>query len=183
MSRKRAEIAKPNPAVSVIVPNWNMAHLLPRSLETCCNQPVPPDEVLILDDCSTDASMDVIDDYCRRFPFVRCIRYSQKSEDWVVAAMQYVKDLRGDYIHMFAADDQIHQGFYKAIKDEAATNHGVGCIFAHFHHLGYEGLPFRISRFNVDESCRFEAGDAVSQFFLASGAHPGGMASVMRRDL
>jgi glycosyltransferase involved in cell wall biosynthesis len=48
------------PTISVAVPNYNYAHCLPERLYTIFDQNHPVEEVIVLDDCSTDASIPVI---------------------------------------------------------------------------------------------------------------------------
>ena len=52
-----------SPLVSVIVPNYNHARYLDRRLQTVLNQTYPNFEVWILDDKSTDSSLEVIAKY------------------------------------------------------------------------------------------------------------------------
>ena len=49
--------------VSVIVPNYNYAHLIEKRLDSICNQSYPIYELIILDDASTDDSVKIIKDY------------------------------------------------------------------------------------------------------------------------
>ena len=51
------------PLVSVIVPNYNHARYLDKRMETILGQTYPNFEVIILDDCSTDNSIEVIARY------------------------------------------------------------------------------------------------------------------------
>lgn len=54
---------KTNPLVSVIVPNYNHARYLKQRLDSVFNQTYQNFEVIILDDCSTDNSLEVIEHY------------------------------------------------------------------------------------------------------------------------
>ncbi len=47
--------------VSVIVPNYNHAPYLKQRLDSIFNQTFQDFEVIILDDCSTDQSRDIIE--------------------------------------------------------------------------------------------------------------------------
>lgn len=53
------------PLVSVIVPNYNHAAFLKERMESILNQSYPHYEVIILDDHSTDASLEVIKEYAK----------------------------------------------------------------------------------------------------------------------
>jgi GT2 family glycosyltransferase len=59
------------PLVSVIIPNWNGAHLLPSCLEALRRQRYAPFEVLVVDGASADDSVAMMQ---ARFPEVRVLR-------------------------------------------------------------------------------------------------------------
>jgi glycosyltransferase involved in cell wall biosynthesis len=48
------------PSIAVIVPNWNDMRHLPRCLRSVLEQDTPPDELLVVDDASTDDSVATI---------------------------------------------------------------------------------------------------------------------------
>ena len=54
-------------SVSVIVPNFNYANYLPQRLKTIVDQNYPLKEIIILDDASSDNSMDVINKFILDF--------------------------------------------------------------------------------------------------------------------
>lgn len=51
------------PLVSVIIPNYNYARFLPQRINSVLSQTYREIELIILDDCSTDGSRDIIDSY------------------------------------------------------------------------------------------------------------------------
>jgi GT2 family glycosyltransferase len=51
------------PIVSVIVPNYNHAHFLRRRLDTILGQTFQDFELILLDDCSTDSSRLILEEY------------------------------------------------------------------------------------------------------------------------
>ena len=50
-------------AVSVVIPSYNRAHLLPRSIGSALAALRPGDEVIVVDDGSTDATVDLVESY------------------------------------------------------------------------------------------------------------------------
>ena len=52
-----------NPLVSVIIPNYNHARYLKQRLDSVFNQTYQNFEVIFLDDCSTDNSLEIIEQY------------------------------------------------------------------------------------------------------------------------
>lgn len=51
------------PLVSVIVPNYNYARFLPQRLESILGQTYVNKEIILLDDCSTDGSREIMEGY------------------------------------------------------------------------------------------------------------------------
>ncbi len=60
------QVSKQKPGVSVIVPNYNHAQFLPQRLECIFNQNYQDFEVILLDDASSDNSMEVLEKYVGR---------------------------------------------------------------------------------------------------------------------
>jgi glycosyltransferase involved in cell wall biosynthesis len=51
---------RPRPTITAIVPNYNYARYLELRLRTIIEQTLPPDEIIVLDDASTDSSLELI---------------------------------------------------------------------------------------------------------------------------
>ena len=77
--------------VSVIVPNYNHAIFLYRRLDSILRQTYSDFEIIILDDCSTDGSRNIIEQY-RSNPKVSNIIYNETNSG--TGFMQWVKGLR-----------------------------------------------------------------------------------------
>ncbi len=90
--------------LSVVMPNYNDAPYLARAIESILGQSRPPDEFLILDDASTDNSVEIIESYARRSPLIRLTRLD-KNVGVNEANRQLCEMASGDWIHPLAADD------------------------------------------------------------------------------
>ncbi len=102
--------------LSVVIPNYNHAACLPKALQSVLNQSYAPQEILVIDDASTDQSLEVIADFTRRHPSVRCHRNPKNLG--VVANMNLGLELaRGRYLYFLGADDEALPGFFEpAVK-------------------------------------------------------------------
>ena len=90
--------------VSVIIPNYNHARYLQRRIDSVLAQTYGDFEVILLDDCSTDNSREIIDSY-RDNPKVR-IEYNDKNSGTVFKQWNKgVRMARGRYIWMAESDD------------------------------------------------------------------------------
>jgi glycosyltransferase involved in cell wall biosynthesis/ubiquinone/menaquinone biosynthesis C-methylase UbiE len=67
------QIGNVKPAVSVIVPNYNCEKYLKKRLDSIVNQTFKDFEIILLDDCSTDRSLEILNQYLD-YPNVRFIK-------------------------------------------------------------------------------------------------------------
>ena len=93
-----------NPLVSVIIPTYNRAQLLPRAINSVLNQTYHNFELLIVDDGSTDNTEGVV----KSFDDNRIIYHKHKKNKGVLAACNTGWDLtKGKYNCALGDDDEL----------------------------------------------------------------------------
>ena len=97
--------------VSVIIPNYNHAPYLQQRIESILNQTYQDFELIILDDCSTDHSMEIIEQY-RGYPQVSHIVYNAKNSGSTFRQWDKGIELAiGEYIWIAESDDWMEESF------------------------------------------------------------------------
>lgn len=92
--------------VSVIIPNYCHARFLNRRIDSVLNQTYGDFEVIILDDCSSDNSRDIIETY-RHHPRVSHIVYNEKNSGSTFIQWDKGFELaQGEYIWIAESDDE-----------------------------------------------------------------------------
>src|SRR5438477_610601 len=94
------------PTLSVIVPNYNHARYLDMSLPAILKQSVPPLELIVIDDASTDNSREVLRRFAARNPLVRLVE-NPKNLGVMPNIRAGVEMARGEYVYVGSADDEI----------------------------------------------------------------------------
>jgi len=138
------------PVVSVIVPTFNRAHLLPRALESILRQDFGDFEVLVIDDGSSDTTPEVVSSYVQAD--ARVISLVQAENSGVSAARNRgLQAARGDLIAFLDSDDEWLPG--KLRRQVAYFAHApaeVGMLYGAVHTLGTECWTFHpIHRGNI----------------------------------
>jgi glycosyltransferase involved in cell wall biosynthesis len=113
------------PAVSVIIPNYNHAHYLTQRIDTVLNQNYQDIEVIILDDCSTDNSREIIERY-RNNKKVSHITYN--TENSANTFRQWDKGInlaKGKYIWLAESDDWSEPNFLETIMSGLKKNENI----------------------------------------------------------
>lgn len=90
--------------VSIIVPVYNSEDYLAQTMDSVQQQTYPNWEMLLVDDCSTDASAEIIGEYARKDPRIRYIKLSENSGA-AIARNTGLEAARGRYIAYLDADD------------------------------------------------------------------------------
>ena len=116
--------------VTVIIPNYNHAKFLRHRIDSVLNQTLSPLEIIILDDCSTDDSINVIKEYSNH-PLVKHIIINNKNSGSPFLQWQKGIDLAtGDWIWIAESDDYADENFlFKMIK-LADQNPSAGLLYA-----------------------------------------------------
>ena len=95
---------KPQPTISVCLPVYNGERYLAGAIESVLNQTFESFELLIVDDCSTDSTWEIIDRYAIQDPRVRPLRNKQNLG--LFANYNHsMASAGGQFIKLFAHDD------------------------------------------------------------------------------
>src|SRR5213593_319770 len=100
------------PILSVVLPNYNHARLIARALEALLAQDPAPDEVILVDDASTDDSLDVVAPFAARHPALRII-VNPSNTGAIATLARGLAAARGRYVYFAAADDWVFPGFFR----------------------------------------------------------------------
>jgi glycosyltransferase involved in cell wall biosynthesis len=90
--------------VALIIPNYNNEKYLEKCLKSVINQSRLPDEVIIVDDCSSDSSRNIIDEYCNQYSFFRKM-YNEINQGVSITRHKGILASDSEYITTLDADD------------------------------------------------------------------------------
>jgi glycosyltransferase involved in cell wall biosynthesis len=95
-----------NIKVSVCMPNFNSARYLSEAIESVIKQSYTDFEFLIIDDCSTDESLEIINKYAEKDPRI-VVRVNDINVGQAKNLNLCLKYARGDYIKFVFSDDML----------------------------------------------------------------------------
>ncbi len=92
--------------ISVVIPAYNYARLLPRAVESVLPQLTDSSELLVIDDGSTDETPQVLDALQAQYP--RRLRAIRKANGGASSARNLgIRESRGQYLVFLDADDEL----------------------------------------------------------------------------
>ncbi len=94
-----------NPTVSVITPAFNSEKTIVGTIESVLDQTYQDYEMVIVDDCSTDRTVEIVQTYVTKDDRIRLIQLEQNSGA-AVARNTAMREAKGRYIAFLDSDDQ-----------------------------------------------------------------------------
>ena len=105
------------PMLSIVMPVYNVAAYLPACLDSLMAQTFPPDEIIAVDDGSTDACPQILADYARQMPNLRIIR--QENGGLSVARNTGINHARGKWLAFVDSDDFVAPDMFRTLLETA----------------------------------------------------------------
>ena len=119
----------PGPLVSIILPTYNGSKYLSEAIESCQHQTYRNWELILVDDCSVDATPQIIRQYVACDPRVRSIRHDTNKK--LPAALNTGHAAaRGDYIMWTSDDNRLLASALEELTTFLEHHPRVGLVYA-----------------------------------------------------
>lgn len=121
-------VNKKTPKVSVIIPTYNRANLISKSIESVLNQTYTDFELIVIDDGSTDNTWDVVKSFDdERVKYVR----HEKNKGLAASRNTGIKHSNGVFISFQDDDDKwLPEKLEKEIKLLKSSEQNVGIVYS-----------------------------------------------------
>lgn len=104
-----------NFTIGIVVPVFNVEQYLPECLDSIVNQKQAPDEVILVNDGSTDNSKLICEEYCKKYTYFHLI--SQENRGLASARNRGMSVCKTDYILFVDSDDFIHADLVGTVRE------------------------------------------------------------------
>lgn len=108
--------------LSIIIPVYNAEQYLEECLNSVIGQtmPVSEMEILAVDDCSTDRSMEILQDYAKRCDSIRILQTGRNAGAGGARNLALAQ-AQGEYIGFVDSDDAIQPRMYEKLYEKAKS--------------------------------------------------------------
>ena len=166
-----------SPKVSVFIASYNHAQFLTECLDSILTQNYQNFEIVVVDDGSTDGSLDILKDYQDRFPEkVRCYRHPDNKNHGISATSNLaICHSRGEYLAWIGSDDAWYPEKLELQITQLEENPALGMVYCYADLIDREGkiIP---GQYGVDVT---NDSNPVGQMIYS--CHPPAMTVVFRR--
>lgn len=106
------------PKVSIIIPIYNVEKYLRKCMNSVCGQTLSDIEIICVNDCSPDNSLEILKEYASKDNRIKIINF-EKNKGVSVARNTGIDNATGEFIGFVDADDFIDLDFYEKLYNRA----------------------------------------------------------------
>jgi glycosyltransferase involved in cell wall biosynthesis len=124
----------------VVIPCYNYGRFLPALVDSLLSEPGCEVDVLVVDDCSTDGSSDVVSALADTRPRTRAILHS-RNRGHIATYNEGLARAEGDYVVLLSADDFLPRGAITRAVALMEANPTVGLVYGQVRNFDTEVPP------------------------------------------
>lgn len=132
------EIQHEQRGVSIIITNYNYGRYVGHAIESCLQQTVPPDRIIVVDDGSTDESAAVLDAY-QSNPSVEIVR--QQNQGVAAARNRGIRATETEHLICLDADDMLDRRTIQTLLPILQSDRGLGIAYGGLSIIGEDNKP------------------------------------------
>ena len=117
-----------NSLVSILIPTYNRAKMVGKSIESALSQTITDIEIIVCDNCSTDNTVKVVHSYTKKDSRLRLVVNETNigpTRNW----RRCVENARGKYAKLLFSDDWIDSEYIEKTLPILEKNKDIGFIF------------------------------------------------------
>lgn len=115
------------PKISIILPTYNVEPYIERALQSCINQTFEDIEIIVVDDCGSDKSIEIAKDYANKDERIKII-HNEKNLGLLRARYEGVKVANSLYIMFLDPDDYLELEACEEVSKYLDQNNDLVCF-------------------------------------------------------
>ena len=154
-----------NPKISIVLPCYNGAKLLDLAIESVLSQTFTNWELIIVNDCSTDNTLEIAQSYADKDSRIRVFSNAKNSK--IPATLNHgFREARGDYWTWTSDDNILLPDFCQEMNDYLDTHPEIGFVVSDYENIDVNGKVIGISGVPDDIQQKIPANNYVGASFM-----------------
>ena len=136
--------------ISMYITSYNQKGYLVRAIESVLSQTLRPSQIIVIDDCSSDGSQEIISGYASKYPELIETIYHSQNFGIARTRTNALKSASGDYITYVDGDDILLPNKLEKELAVLTKNPGSKIAFSNYYYIDPEG--YRLGLWANNES-------------------------------
>lgn len=154
-----------HPIISIIIPVYNSEKYLDRCLESVLCQTMENIEVIVVNDGSTDNSIQIINKYLKKYN--NLILINQKNLGQGIARNAALQICKGEYIGFVDSDDFIRNDMFESMYKKA-KKYDLDVVICNFLYYYPENNIYKSTGIEYDDSMILNKYNVIKEFFVTN---------------
>ncbi|HEY1085284.1 MAG TPA: glycosyltransferase family 2 protein [Candidatus Saccharimonadales bacterium] len=138
------------PTVSIVIPAYNEEESIERCLMSCAEQSDMADEIIVIDNNSTDETVEIVKAFAKAHPAARISLFKEKKQGIIPARNTGIRKASCDVVGRIDADTRLEDGWVTAIREtfsDESVSAASGPVL-------YHDMPLKKFGFKADDRIR-----------------------------
>ena len=154
---------------SVIMPCYNSEEYIEKAIESILSQSYPWWELIIVNDGSTDKTLEIISDYEMRDSRIKV--YSKENGGYSSAVNCGLNHISGDYFLLLGSDDWLSDELFQTLSDNINNLENTPDCIAFRSVKVIDGFPVKLDSYTCFGSVAFEYDTSLKKFMDCHPEH------------
>lgn len=160
------------PLITIGMACYNAEKTMARALDCALAQDYPNTEILVVDDCSSDHSVEIIAEYAKKYPRIKHIRHKENM-GFASALNTMLDNFSGEYIAFFDDDDvSLPERLTKQYERLASFHSDFALCWGNLRLVSPRGEDLGQTWFGIGRKAPEPHGAAATHFFLTGKGDP-----------
>jgi glycosyltransferase involved in cell wall biosynthesis len=126
--------------ISVYITSYNQKQYLIEAIDSVLNQTLRPFQIIIIDDCSTDGSQEVIAGYASRYPDLVTPIYHAQNKGVAQTRIDALQAVTGDYVSRVDGDDRFLPAKLEKEAKSLLDHPNAQIAFSDYYYMTVDGI-------------------------------------------
>lgn len=157
--------SRESPLVSVLIPSYNHDRFIEEAVRSVWDQGNPDVELIVVDDCSTDRSWEILKELAAHSPIPMVVEQNESNRGPSATLKRAIPLASGQYVAFLASDDRLCDGAFDGALSLMQADSELQAVYANGRAVRDGVVGERVHRARAIKLLRMEPGRVLRRLY------------------